>query len=190
MIARLFSLLTIPLLALTLWGLIRQVGKEQRMTLTSPLIGLVMGPLTLLINLILLRRAYSTLLGPFLLIVGLGFGLAWGQTTRLLAKGNRLVARRSVLHLVFWGMSYAVTQILATFAPALWVAGGLATMFFSTGSTLGTNLNLLLRQVRMRPLLAQAALPDLPEQRAPSPAPVSLPEEPAQLTLPGLPERG
>jgi hypothetical protein len=188
MITRIVSLLTIPLLAFTIWGLVKQVGKEQRLTLATPLIGLVMAPLTLLVNVVFLRRAYTALLLPFLLVAGLGFGLAWGQTTRMLAKGNRLVAKRSVLHLVFWGISYAITQVLATFAPASWVAGGLATMFFSAGSSLGTNLNLLLRQVRMRPLQARAApFPPtgLPEQ----PAPSSLPEARAPMPPSDLPER-
>jgi hypothetical protein len=150
MIGRILGLLSIPLMGLTLWGLIQQVSKEQRFKLSTPILGLVMAPVTLLINILFLHRAFSEFLGPALLIFGLGFGLAWGQTAQLYPRDGSLMGKRSILHLVFWGCSYAITQVLSSFAPAMWVAGGLATMFFSTGSTLGTNLNLLVRQLRLR----------------------------------------
>ena len=174
MIARLFSLLTIPLLALAIWGLIKQTRDEQRLSIWSPVIGLVMAPLMLFVNMVLLRQATPALLGPALLIGGLAFGLAWGQTARIYRKGQHLVTRRSILHLVFWAISYSVTQLLATFAPAWIVGGGLAAMFLSTGSSLGTNLNALVRQVLMPPPAAPP--PDLPERQSAPP--------------PGLPERG
>ena len=188
---RLFSLLTIPLMGLTIWGLVRQTRKEQRLGLASPVIGLVMAPMTLLINIIFLHQAFQACLGPALLIFGLGLGLAWGQTTRLYAKGKHLVGKRSILHLVFWGISYAITQILATFAPAFVVAGGLATMFFSAGSTLGTNLNLLVRQLQMRPALALAGAPaSLPEiSSAVAAPPAWLPEIQRPMPPAELPER-
>jgi hypothetical protein len=150
MIYRILSLLSVPLTLLSFYGMIRQVRKELPFRLRTPIIGLVFAPLSLVINVIFLRRAFSEFLGPALLITGLGFGLAWGQATRLYVKGPSIVGKRSVLHIIFWAVSYAITQILATFAPALWVAGGLTAMFFSTGSGLGTNLNLLIRQLRLR----------------------------------------
>lgn len=150
MIYRILSLLSVPLTLLSFYGMIRQMRKELPFRLRTPIIGLFFAPLSLVINVIFLRRAFSEFLGPALLITGLGFGLAWGQATRLYVKGPSIVGKRSVLHIIFWAVSYAITQILATFAPALWVAGGLTAMFFSTGSGLGTNLNLLIRQLRLR----------------------------------------
>jgi hypothetical protein len=190
-LARVLSILSIIAVGLTLWVLIRQVGREQRQRLFTPIIGLVLAPVTLLINILFLHQAFSAYLGPALLIFGLGFGLAWGQTTRLYEKNRKLVGKRSVLHLIFWGISYAITQILATFAPALWVAGGLAAMFFSTGATLGTNLNLLARLWRLRRLpLAVSSPTVLPERAAVSTPPPSLPEQ-ARPTAPlsWVPER-
>jgi hypothetical protein len=58
--------------------------------------------------------------------------------------------------------------------PAIIVAGGLATMFFSTGSTLGTNFNLVIRQLRMRPKLNVAKTSQV-ENSSP---PLGLPERP------------
>ncbi|MBE0695335.1 MAG: hypothetical protein IH586_00260 [Anaerolineaceae bacterium] len=121
----------------------------------SNLIGIIMAPMTLLINITFLNQAlfdsYGTLmLGILLGVFGLGFGLAWGQTAKLYKKGENVVVKRSVLHLVFWGVSYTITQLLATFASIVFVAGGLATMFFSAGSTVGTNTNMLVRQRKIK----------------------------------------
>jgi hypothetical protein len=153
--------------------------KELPFRIRTPIIGLVFAPLSLIINVIFLQRAFSAFLGPALLITGLGFGLAWGQATRLYVKGPAIVGKRSVLHVVFWAVSYAITQILATFAPALWVAGGLTAMFFSTGSGLGTNLNLLIRQMRLRsqtgPQLSEIEIPAPPAPQVVFPS--TLPEE-------------
>ena len=150
MIGRVVALLSIPLTALALYGILSQVRREHRIGLWAPLIGLMLSPLMLAINLIFFRQAISGILGPVLLVLGLGFGLAWGQTARLRREGDDVVGRRSLLHLLFWGVSYAATQLLATFTNATWVTGGLVAMFFSTGSGLGTNLNLLWRRQRLR----------------------------------------
>lgn len=150
MIGRGFGLLSIALICLALWGLIRQVRKPQTIRPSGNLIGMVMAPLMLVVNVVVLRQAAPGLLGPSLLVLGLGFGMAWGQVAKLQAQEGRVVAERSILHLLFWGISYAATQILATFATAAWVAGGLIAMFFATGTSLGTNANLLVRQLRLR----------------------------------------
>lgn len=152
---RAISLLSIPLTLLMIFSMIRMVKKEQRARVRTNIIGIIMAPMTLLINIIFLNRALfdsfgTFLLGFFLGVFGLGFGLAWGQTAKLYKKGEHLVVKRSVLHLVFWGISYAITQLLASFASTIFVAGGLATMLFSAGSTVGTNTNMLLRQRKFK----------------------------------------
>lgn len=179
MIYRILSLLTIPLVLFSFYGMVRQMRKELPFRLFTPIIGLIMSPLSLIINVIFLQRAFSAFLGPALLITGLGFGLAWGQATRLYVKGPSIVGKRSVLHIVFWAVSYAITQILATFAPALWVAGGLTAMFFSTGSGFGTNLNLLTRQIRLRAKMGhEPSNMEIPPPPAPQVVfPSTLPEE-------------
>jgi hypothetical protein len=150
MIGRIVAILSIPLMGVAIWGLIRQVRKPQRLRTSTPIIGMVMATVMLLVNVFILRQATPGLLGLSLLVVGLGFGVAWGQATRLLRRGEAIVAKRSVLHIVFWGCSLAITQVLATFATAAWVAGGLVTMFFAAGTSLGTNANLLARHRVLR----------------------------------------
>lgn len=147
---RLISLLTLPLMAFAIWGLIRQVRRALPVRARAAIIGLVMSPLLLIVNIVVLRRAVPGSGGLALLVFGLGFGVAWGQNARLERQGDVVVARRSVLHLGFWAISIGVTQLLATFASAQWVALGLVSMFFTAGTSIGTNLNLLFRQQRLR----------------------------------------
>ena len=68
---------------------------------------------------------------------------------------------------------------------------GLAAMLFSTGSTLGTNLHLLVRQLQMRPALALAGAPaSLPEiSSAVAAPPARLPESRKAMPPAELPER-
>jgi hypothetical protein len=150
MIGRGFGLLSIVLVGFALWGLVRQVRKPLTVRPSGNLIGIAMAPIMLVVNVVVLRQAAPGLLGPSLLVLGLGFGLAWGQVARLRTQDGRVIAERSILHLFFWGVSYAVTQVLATFATAAWVAGGLVAMFFAAGTTLGTNANLFVRQLLLR----------------------------------------
>jgi hypothetical protein len=149
MIGRIVGLVSILAVGLALWGLWRQVRRPAPLSPWTSLIGLVMAPLTLIVNVVVLRQARPELLGPALGLCGLGFGVAWGQASRIRAEGERIVAERSVLHLACWATSYAVTQLLSAFANAGWVAGGLTAMFFAAGATIGTNLDLLIRSRRL-----------------------------------------
>ncbi|MCP3935658.1 MAG: hypothetical protein GY708_09840 [Actinomycetia bacterium] len=154
MIGRIIGLLSIPAVGLALWGLWRQVSAPRPLSRWTPIIGLVMAPLTLVVNLLVLRQARPEMFGVALGVFGLGFGIAWGQAARFEVVGTQVLARRSVMHLACWAVSYAMTQLLASFATAGWVAGGLTAMFFAAGSTIGTNVDLL---VRRRHKLAQLA---------------------------------
>ncbi len=95
MIGRGFGLLSIALICLALWGLIRQVRKPQPLRPSGNLIGIVMAPVMLLVNLIVLRQAAPGLLGPALLIFGLGFwpGLGTGRQT---PSSGRTGRRRAI----------------------------------------------------------------------------------------------
>lgn len=150
MVGRILGLLSIPLMLFTIYKLIRQVNKESKQSLWSPLLNMIMAPVSLLINIVFLHQAVVESIGPLFLILGLGFGLAWGMTMRLNLRQGGVVGRQSILHLVFWGLSFTITQLLSTFAPATWISGGLVLMFFSTGTTLGSSLNLIVRLIALQ----------------------------------------
>lgn len=149
MLNRLISFISIPILLLTIRGLIRQTGKEQPISKISPIISIVLSMLMLVLNIIFLRKANPSFLGTALLIFGIGLGIPSSRSTKLKINQGRLIGKRSILYLIFWGISYAVTQLLSLFAPAAVVASGLSAMFFSTGVTFGTNGDLLYRMRRI-----------------------------------------
>jgi hypothetical protein len=131
----------------------KTVGKEQPARSRTYFIGIVMPCVMMLINLLFMFQALiSGCSGYWILLIlgGFGLGYFWGRSSKLYKKGADLVVKRTVLHLVIWAASYSLTQLLATIVPASIVAGGLATMFFSTGSSIGMNTNLLLRQRKLK----------------------------------------
>ena len=141
----LIGLLSIPLTVVGFILLIRQIRKTQRIQKRTALIGMFFSILMLVVNLLFLNSALVSLWQPFFLILGGGFGLAWGLTTKLMIREEDIVAKRSIAYILFWAVSLAITQVLAAFARNSVVAFGLGGMFFSAGSSLGTNLNLLTR---------------------------------------------
>jgi len=176
MIDRIFGLISIPITLVMIYLLIRQVGKAQPVNPQSTMTSLIFAVFTLLVNLLFMKQANPGLFGPLLLIAGVFFGLVRGQATHLSVEDGALTARQSIIHLVFWGISAAVTQLLAAFAPARWVAGGLAMMFFSTGATLGTGFNLLMRQNKLRKEAQSAGRSQKPAAEEPSAYPTTLPK--------------
>ena len=77
MIARILAVLSIPLVAVGLWLVIRQVRRPSPLRRWTPLIGLAMAPLGMLLNLVILRQAAPGRAGWLAGIVGLLFGIAW-----------------------------------------------------------------------------------------------------------------
>ena len=150
MFDKVIGLLSIPITLVMIWMLVRQVNKPQPVIPRSTWVSLGIAALTLLVNLLFLKKASPGIFGPLFLAAGLVLGMARGRSTRLSVEQGTVIARQSILHLVFWGISAAATQLLASFAPARLVAGGLTLMFFSTGTTFGSGIDLLLRQQRFK----------------------------------------
>jgi hypothetical protein len=187
MIGRIIGLLSIPLMALSIYGIIRQINKDNRLRIWSPILNLIMAPLSLIINVLFFRQTLIETIGPLFLVLGLGFGFAWGMTMKLSFHDGNVIGRQSIIYLIFLGLSYAITQLIATFAPATWITGGLVLIFFSTGSALGSSLNQIVRILALQNGFAQnsskiAALlkldlqpPTLPEVEPSFPIPIELP---------------
>ena len=176
MIDRIIGILSIPITLVMIFLLIRQVNKTQPVSPKSIWVGLVFAVLTLLVNLLFMRQAQPGMFGPLLLIGGMVLGLARGKASQLSIKIGAVTARQSIMHLFFWGASASVTQLLAAFAPARWVAGGLAMIFFSTGTTLGTNFNLLLRQTKLKTTVPEANHLSHPAEESTSSFPTTIPK--------------
>ncbi|MGI6379723.1 MAG: hypothetical protein ACOX2R_02910 [Anaerolineae bacterium] len=145
MTTTIITLASVLLAVAALFALGRQLRKELPISASSLLLGLGASLVFLAINLLLLRRAIRGL--PEIIGFGLGaiFGLVWGQASRFRAEGGTVYVRRSALHLLFWGISLALTQALAWLAPSSWLVAGLATTALAAGTTVGISLNHLAR---------------------------------------------
>jgi membrane protein CcdC involved in cytochrome C biogenesis len=158
---RFISLLSIPLTLLMFYGMIRSVGKEQVYRKQLYIKGIVMTCFMMLVNFLFMIQAvfsWCAVTWPLFILAGLGFGYQWGKTSnKMYQKGDALFVKRSVLHLVFWAASYAFTHLLTTVFPSNFATAGLATMFFSTGSSIGVNANLALRQNKNAALIPPAS---------------------------------
>jgi hypothetical protein len=146
---RFISLLSIPLVLVMFYGLVRSVGKEQLYRKQLYVKGIVMSSIMMFINLLFMIQtvfSWCAVVWPLFLLGGLGVGYQWGKATKLYPKGDALFVKRSVTHLVLWAASYAFTHLLTMVFPSNIAAAGLAAMFFSTGSSIGVNANLVMRQ--------------------------------------------
>ena len=145
LLGRAVSILSIVLMVVGFIMLIRQINKSNRLRASSLLLSMVFSILMLMFNAFVLRSTGIRWWYVFLLIFGIGFGLAWGKTTKLDIRENKVLGKRSIGYILFWLISLLLTQVLALFAKRDVVAFGLVGMFFSTGISMGTNSNILLR---------------------------------------------
>ena len=167
-ILRLLSVLSLPITGVMFILLARRVGREQPSRMRTYVIGILMPGLMMGVNLLFMLRAFLAWCpGIWLLVLtgGMAFGYLWGKASKIYPKGDILVIKRTVLHLGFWAISYTLTHLLSALLPASIAAVGMAMMFFSTGSAVGMNTNLILRQRKLA--LAPSAL------RTPSAAPAA-----------------
>ena len=143
---KLIGLLSILLVILSIFLMIRSIGKARRITARSLLIQMGTAPAFLLVYSLVLGVSVAFKWAIPLVILGVGVGGLWGFNTALSLRGKNVFGTRSIWYLVLWGVSFTLTQLLALAATEGLVAGGLATMCFSMGTALGMNGGLLLRR--------------------------------------------
>ncbi len=150
LLGQLVGVLSILLLIVGFVMLMRNMKKTSTLRIRSHLISIVFSMLMLIINILFLKSAVNLWLVTLAFFLGLAFGFLWGLTTRLTLRGRQVLGRRSILFVIFWLVSLVITYILSLIASRQVVALGLGGMFFSAGTTIGTNLNLILRIVLKR----------------------------------------
>lgn len=151
---KLIGFLSIPLVVLSIFLMIRSIGKARRITSRSLLIQMGTAPAFLIIYSLALGIGVALKWAVPLVLLGAGVGGFWGLNTALSLRGSEVVGTRSIWYLVLWAVSFTLTQALALLATDGMTAGGLATMCFSTGTAVGMNGGLLLRH---RSLVASVA---------------------------------
>ncbi|MHB8868998.1 MAG: hypothetical protein ACYC6T_17610 [Thermoleophilia bacterium] len=154
--------LTIPLLVLSVWLLVRTVKRESRLRLRSLVLPLATTVLVPIMYVAMLGTDPPTLLSGALLVVGLAIGVLWANTTTLTLRGREVYGVRSVAYLFVWGLTFVLSQALALGTGTEVLRYGLSTLYFSMGISLGTNGNLLFRRSQVR-----SGKPDTPLGPAP-----------------------
>jgi hypothetical protein len=162
---------------------ILKMREETYVPKLAPIITIVTTSFIVVLYVILTGAPINWLLAVLLLSLGLLFGLAEGQMTRLYYRGPIIVGKRSVGYLILWGLAYLMAMALTQTGNAALHAVGVLTMMFGLGTALGDNLNLLVRQSTLKP---QPAIPPLSGMPTPVPRPTDLPEpiEPRKLPKP------
>ncbi len=104
----------------------------------------------------------NLLLASLAVVVGLLVGMVRGLGTRLHYQNRQVMGRHSLLFLLGWGLSYALSAAVNLLGSVLASAVGLLALCLSTGTQVGLNGWLLVRCLTLRP--------------SPAPPPSSLPE--------------
>ena len=139
------AVVSIILLVVGFVMLIRSMKKASALRVRSHVVSIVFSVFMLIVNVLFLSSAVNPLLAGLAFVLGLGFGFLWGLTTRLTLQGKQVLGKRSILFVLFWLFSLALTYALSLLASRQAVSFGLGSVFFSAGTAIGTNLNLVLR---------------------------------------------
>lgn len=108
-LSRVLSILSVILLLIGFILLTRQIKRTNRMRTTSHLLSIIFSLMLLIFNVLVLNNANINWWFVFPLLMGVGFGFAWGTTTRLKIQDNHIIGKRSSLYIYFWLISVLVT---------------------------------------------------------------------------------
>jgi len=146
---RLISLFSVPMSLFMFYKLFKSINREQVFNQRILITSIVMASAMMFVNILFMISAFFAWCAGIwfgLLLAGLGFGYIWGKSSKLYQKNDRIMIKRSAMHLLFWASAYTLTHLLTAIFPANIAAAGLAAMFFSTGSTIGTNAYIILKK--------------------------------------------
>ncbi len=93
-------------------------------------------------------RLASYLSAP-LFMVGLTLGYLRGAGVKLNWENGQVIGRNSILFLILWGLSLALSQLLGLFGSPLLASLGLIPVFFTTGLQVGLFGHLFLKRMIM-----------------------------------------
>lgn len=131
------------------YKLFKSIKKEQVFRERNMITSILMASAMMAVNILFMFSAFMAWCAGIwfgLLLAGFGFGMLWGKSSKLYQKNEQIMIKRTGFHLLFWACAYVFTHLLTAIFPANIAAAGLAAMFFSTGSSIGTNAYTLLKK--------------------------------------------
>jgi hypothetical protein len=121
--------------------------KPRKISALSMLISAVIAFLVLLVMLLIAGFTINPLLVVPALLFGVLLGLVRGQLVKLSLVGQQVIGRNSILLVILWGFSQAISLLLGLFDLPIISSLGLLPVVLSTGLQIGYYLNLFLRRV-------------------------------------------
>jgi len=125
--------------------------KPKKVSLVSSLLSGMIALLSLGALVFLGGIRIEPIIGLPLLVLGLLLGFLRGQAVKLRWEDEVVISRNSILFLIVWGFSLALSQFLGLLGSSLLASLGLIPAVFSTGLQLGYYGNIFLRRLFMRP---------------------------------------
>ncbi len=125
--------------------------KPKKVSLVSSLLSGLIALLSLGALVFLGNIRIEPIIGLPLLVLGLLLGFLRGQAVKLSWEDEVVFGRNSILFLIVWGFSIALSQFLGLLGSSLLASLGLIPAVFSTGLQLGYYGNIFLRRLFMRP---------------------------------------
>jgi hypothetical protein len=125
--------------------------KPKKVTLVTNLLSGLIALLSLGALVLLGNMRIEPIIGLPLIVMGLLLGFLRGQAVKLSWEAEVVIGRNSILFLIVWGLSLALSQFLGLLGSTLLASLGLIPAVFSTGLQLGYYGNIFLRRLFMRP---------------------------------------
>lgn len=123
--------------------------KPRKITAVSTFLSGLISLLSLAALTILGGMSLNFDLGFLILMAGLFLGYLRGTAVKLIWENGRVIGRNSILFLILWGLSLALSQLLGLFGSPLLASLGLIPVAFTTGLQAGYFGNLFLRRLIM-----------------------------------------
>lgn len=124
--------------------------KPRKIRIITTLLSGIIAGLSLLVMVLLGGLHLNPLLAWPLLLAGMLLGFLRGQAVRLEWDGPAVIGRSSLVFLILWGFSLALSHLLGMIGSPLLASLGLIPAAFSTGLQLGFYSNTFLRRASMR----------------------------------------
>jgi hypothetical protein len=144
------TVMTLVSIVLLVWA-IRTMRQPRRLRWFAPVLGLVGSLGGSALYMALMQPPVNPRLAVPLLAVGVVLGFLQGWQTKLYWQSEALMARRTSLYLVLWGLAYLATLGLAQLQNAAFHAVGILTMLLTVGIALGSNVNLSVQHLGCGP---------------------------------------
>jgi hypothetical protein len=121
--------------------------KPKKFNLSSILSSIALSLITLVVFILVSGANLNLVIGIVLFMIGGIWGVIRGATIKMYPLEGDLIVQNSVLSLVGWGGSIALSSFMNSFDSALLAALGLIPLCMSTGTSVAIKITVLFRRL-------------------------------------------